>query len=62
MNTLKKELVGPCWVCGKMWKREDTDGYFYFNDMLVCVCHDGAKEWYNGAFRLVDEKLRFVQF
>jgi len=55
--SLAKEDLQACYVCGKVWKREDVDNYLYFMNLLVCKYHNGAKEWYEGAIKLVSEKM-----
>lgn len=58
MKDLGKEKIQPCWICGKVWKREDTLNYSYFNGILVCDNHDGVKEWWNGALKMSMERER----
>ena len=59
-NESEKELLLPCWVCGKRWERRAVKHYLYFNQMLVCSNHKGARKWYKGALELANERLRRV--
>ena len=56
MNSLENEMIQPCWVCGKKWRRKDIDNYYYFNQMLICSSHKAAKAWYDAAIELSEEK------
>ena len=58
MNNLSEEFIPACWVCGKVWQRKDSNKWLFFNDMVVCRNHPGAKEWYNGALILAEEKYK----
>jgi hypothetical protein len=58
MTDLEKEPVPACWVCGKVWRRCDSDKWYYFGGILVCKHHEGADTWYAGALTLADEALR----
>jgi len=51
-------MTPPCWICNKQWGREETESYKYFRGILVCAIHDGVNEWYTGAVKMADEKLR----
>jgi hypothetical protein len=39
--------VGPCTICGKSHKRSEVDKWYYYDGILVCSHHHGAKEWYS---------------
>jgi len=56
---LSEELIPKCWVCGKEWKRKETDKYCYFQGIVVCSSHKGAGKWYNAAISLASEKLKY---
>ena len=57
---LQDELIQPCFVCGKKWTRKETDHYHYFQGIVVCQIHKGAKQWYKGALKLAELKLESV--
>lgn len=57
MNKISEELIAPCWMCEKRWRRKETDRYYYFGGMVICSHHNGAKEWYEGALKLAVEKM-----
>jgi hypothetical protein len=58
MKLFEEESL-ECWVCGKNHRRDSSE-YYYFSGVLVCMTHDGAKEFYDGAVKLADEKLRKI--
>ena len=57
-NKTSLEFLQPCWVCGKIWQRKDSEKWYYFNEILICKCHDGADEWFSGARKLAMERLK----
>lgn len=58
MQSISEQKIDSCYVCGKIWKRKEVDMYLYFNGMVVCSHHEGAKEWYDGALKLTDAKCK----
>lgn len=52
-----KEILQPCYICGKRHIREDVDKWYYYNGKLICRHHPGAKEWYEMALKMADEEL-----
>ncbi|MBU1621764.1 MAG: hypothetical protein KKF27_20405 [Gammaproteobacteria bacterium] len=57
-TSISKESIPPCWVCGKIWQRKDTDKYGYFQGIVICLNHKYAKKWHNAAIRLAEEKIK----
>ena len=55
---LENELLQPCWICGRVWRRKDTDHYSYFAGILACDEHEGVKEWWKGALKMSMERER----
>jgi hypothetical protein len=54
---LHREILQPCFLCGKRPVREDVDKYYYFMGTLVCSDHPYAKEWYEASFKMVNQQL-----
>ena len=54
---LDEEVVGECWVCGKVHRRMDAADWYFLNGTLVCRSHEGAHAWYSGAISMATEKL-----
>ena len=48
----------PCFVCGKVWQRKDAEKWVYFRNILACKKHPGVTDWYFGALKMVNEKVR----
>jgi len=55
------EKVQPCWICGKVWTRNEAKEWFYYKGLLVCRTHPGAKQWYSGAINLEEGKYKLDQ-
>jgi hypothetical protein len=53
-----EESIGVCWVCGKSLYRKISHEWKFFNGTLVCLNHNGTKEWYSGALKLGEERLK----
>jgi hypothetical protein len=58
MTAIEDEKVQPCWICGKIWRRSDSNEWSYFTGILVCNSHPGVKKWYDGAFKMSNEKMK----
>ena len=58
-NTISEETIPACWVCERVWKRKDSDKWFYFNGMTICRNHPYARKWYIAIFRLAEQKCEF---
>jgi hypothetical protein len=44
---LTKGYTPPCFICGKKWKRADTDSWCYHDSVgVVCRHHHGVYHWY----------------
>ena len=55
---LEEEHVPACWICGKIWRRMNSEKWYYFNEMLVCKDHPGVLAWLYGSVEIVEEKIR----
>ena len=57
-TSISEESVPPCWVCGKVWQRKDTDEYAYFQEIVIRLNHKFAHKWYNAAIKLAEQKTQ----
>jgi hypothetical protein len=58
MTTLANETIPGCKICGKIWKRKETDNYYYHDSVgVVCRNHKGVEEWYNELFKNMVQEL-----
>ena len=58
---LSEEEIPPCKICGKVWKRKETNGWVYHVSAgVVCRHHSGVKDWY--AQLLYQSKIRGTEF
>ena len=55
---LENEFVPPCYVCGKVWRRKDVEKWYFFSGILACKDHPGVLDWYTGAHKMSEERLR----
>ena len=52
------DIVGPCRICGKMFKRGNVDEYCYYDGVFACKYHYGVKEWYLEALYAARAELK----
>ena len=50
---ISSDDAGKCFICGRIWPREDSDQWVYFDGKLACKEHPGVMQWYNGALRMM---------
>jgi hypothetical protein len=55
---LEDEFVPPCYVCGKVWQRKDVEKWCFFSGILACKDHPGVLDWYTGAVKMSEERLK----
>jgi hypothetical protein len=57
-NPICEELLPPCHICGKIWKRKDVAHWLYHESIgVVCRHHHGIQEWYDNLLKEIKEKL-----
>jgi len=56
----KEQNHDNCYVCGAICDEEHSDDWYYFRELFVCKYHNGASEWYNGALKMVNEKMQLL--
>ena len=54
---LVEDLLPPCKVCKRVWKRGDSDKWVYYDGEVVCLHHHGIKEWYQRKLEEAQKSL-----
>jgi len=58
---LENEELEPCVICGKVWKRKETEHYVYHVSRgVVCQRHPGVMEWYYDLLEKASKELENV--